>query len=144
MCIIDHIRYILVHKLCIECCMCCWLYVCILLSFLYVGHISRYSVSRKSISVDQYRLCIGYFNNIVRCKQQICNTTQYIFDRNNFSHSQYNGIFCSVIIVLSCSVSLYKLAMMSFLLLVASGSMHKGNNKITELRTILQRESQNS
>ena len=41
------------------------------------------------ISVDQYRLCIGYFNNIVRCKQQTCNTTLYIFNRNNFSHSQY-------------------------------------------------------
>jgi hypothetical protein len=85
------------------------------------------------ISVDQYRLCIGYFNNIVWCKQQTCNTTQYIFNRNNFSHSQYKGIFCSVIIVLSCSVSLYKVAMMSFLLLVVSGSIHPNPGSFVDL-----------
>lgn len=84
------------------------------------------------ISVDQYRACIGCFNNIVRCKQQTCNTTQYMFNRNNFSHSQYKGIFCSVIIVLSCSVSLYKLAMMSFLLLVVSGSIHPNPGPFSE------------
>ena len=79
---------------------------------------------RTEISVDHYRAYIGCFNNIVRYKQQTCNTSQYIFHRDNLSDCQYKGIFCSVIIVLSCSVSLYKLAMMSFLLLVVSGSIH--------------------
>jgi hypothetical protein len=83
--------------------------VCVLLSFRYVGHISRYQVPKPSnwFSVDQYRACIGCFNDTVRFKQRTCNAT-------NFSYSQYKGIFCSVFIVLSCSISLYKLAMMSF------------------------------
>ena len=85
------------------------MYVCVLLSFRYVGHISRYNVPKPSnwFSVDQYRAYIGCFNDTVRFKQRTCNAT-------NFSYGQYKGIFCSVFIVLSCSISLYKLAMMSF------------------------------
>jgi hypothetical protein len=54
-----------------------------------------------------------FFNNTVRFNQRTCNTTQYIFNCTNFSYGQYKGIFCSVIIVVSCFVSRHKLAMTS-------------------------------
>jgi hypothetical protein len=78
-------------------------------------HKSRHNVPKPSnwFSVDQYRACIGCFNGTVRFKQRTCNATQCIFNPTNFSYGQYKGIFCSVFIVLSCSISLYKLAMMS-------------------------------
>ena len=66
--------------------------------------------------VDQYQECIGCFNNIVRCKQRTCNTTQYIFHRTNFSYSQYKGVLCSVIILFSCSESLLATTSCSWLL----------------------------
>jgi hypothetical protein len=66
--------------------------------------------------VDQYQECIGCFNNIVRCKQRTCNTTQYIFHRTNFSYSQYKGVLCSFIILFSCSESLLATTSCSWLL----------------------------
>ena len=34
--------------------------------------------------VDQYRACMGCFNNIIKCKQRTCNTTQFIISSYQF------------------------------------------------------------
>lgn len=74
------------------------------------------------IGVDQYRACIGRFHNTIVSKQLRINSSHFL--NSTLSHSRYVYVFCSVITVLSFSVSLHKLAMMIFLLLVTSGTIH--------------------
>ena len=50
--------------------------------------------------------------------------SHFVFQNRTLTKTQYSSLVCSAFCVLSCSVSLYKLAMIVFLLLVTSGSIH--------------------
>ena len=50
--------------------------------------------------------------------------SHFVFQNRTLTKTQYSSLVCAAFCVLSCSVSLYKLAMIVFLLLVTSGSIH--------------------
>lgn len=85
------------------------------------------------IGIDHYRACIGRFNNIFKSKSMTRDTSHFTFNQYIFAVSQYANIFCSVTIVFSSAVSPHKLAMMLFLLLVMSGSIHPNPGPSSDL-----------
>jgi hypothetical protein len=77
------------------------------------------------ISTDQYRACIGLFYANVQSRMTRTKIkSHFVFQNRTLTKIQYSSLVCSAFCVLSCSVSLYKLAMIVFLLLITSGSIH--------------------